>query len=147
MSQLLPDGTDILHTPGPPFNRCLWAGGRVRFKIADNLSLDGNRAVCIETIRNVSVTGQEGAEKIFVAIERRIGTVGEEEGDSSVRSRIWKANEEDFGQASVIENRNLVFMREKSQEQIGYDKEHFSDDSRVVKRMYYYSLTYIQDFR
>lgn len=135
-SQLLPDGTDILHSPGHPFSRRLWAGGRIKFAATGNLLLDGSRAVCIETIRNVSTKGQEGEEKVFVGIERRIGTVHEGEKESDVRKRIWKEDEEDFGQASIIENRNLVFMREKSQEQVKYDKERFSDSSRVVKRMY-----------
>ncbi|BDD61965.1 hypothetical protein MAP00_006973 [Monascus purpureus] len=133
LSQLLPDGTDILHSPGHPFSRRLWAGGRIKFAATGNLLLDGSRAVCIETIRNVSTKGKEGEEKVFVGIERRIGTVHEGEKESDVRKRIWKEDEEDFGQASIIENRNLVFMREKSQEQVKYDKERFSDSSRVVK--------------
>src|SRR2546430_8797592 len=39
-SQLLPDGTDTLHSPGPPFTQRLWAGGRVQFTHPDLLRLD-----------------------------------------------------------------------------------------------------------
>lgn len=134
LSQLLPDGTDLLHSPGEPFNRRLWAGGRVRFPQIGDPLLDGSRAVCIETIRNVAVRGQQGEEKIFVAIERRIGRVQEGEEESGIRNRIWKEDEEHIGQASVIENRNLVFMREKTWEQVNYDKERFENNSRTVER-------------
>src|SRR3954466_8525044 len=57
LSQLLPDCTDTLHTPGEPFNRRLWAGGNLRFP-ASSPALDGSRAVCIESIRNVTVNGR-----------------------------------------------------------------------------------------
>ncbi|KAI9924357.1 hypothetical protein AWENTII_003906 [Aspergillus wentii] len=134
LSQLLPDGTDSLHSPGQPFNRRLWAGGRVRFPtIGGGPFLDGSRAVCIETIRNVVVKGQEGKEKVVVSIERRVGTVEEGESSEDVKRRLWTPNEEDVGESSVIETRDLVFMREKTQEQISHDKEHFEKNHRIVK--------------
>lgn len=134
LSQLLPDGTDVLHSPGEPFNRRLWAGGRVRLPTPSGPPLDGSRAVCLETIRDVAVKGQEGEEKIIVRIERRVGTVKEQEEEHQLRERIWKENEEEPGQASVIETRNLVFMREKTQEQLDHDKKHFGTNTRNVKR-------------
>lgn len=134
LSQLLPDGTDLLHSPGEPFNRRLWAGGKVRFLSPSNPLLNGSRAVCLETIRDVTVKGIEGEEKIFVRIERRVGVVGESEAEHNIRERIWKADEEDPGQASVIETRNLVFMREKSPEQLNQDKENYRTNTRNVKR-------------
>lgn len=134
LSQLLPDGTDVLHSPGEPFNRRLWAGGKVRFLSPSDPLLNGSRAVCLETIRDVTVKGIEGKEKIFVRIERRIGVVGESEEEHNIKERIWEADEEDPGQASVIETRNLVFMREKSSEQLNKDKGNFGNNTRNVKR-------------
>lgn len=143
LSQLLPDGTDILHTPGEPFNRRLWAGGKVRFPDRAGPLLDGRRAVCLETIRDVVVKGLEGEEKIIVSIERRVGVVKEGEDDQSVRGRIWKENEEDPGAASVIETRNLIFMREKTQEQLDHDRGSFGSNSKNVKRAHFQSMSFL----
>lgn len=77
-------------------------------------------------------TGYE--EKIFVSIERRIGIVGEGEDENSIRDRIWTEDEEQTGQASVIENRTLVFMRDKTREEVSNDKERFKDNDRAVRR-------------
>ncbi|KAJ5095139.1 hypothetical protein N7532_007430 [Penicillium argentinense] len=132
LSQLLPDGTDTLHTPGPPFNRRLWAGGNIRFPGRSPL-LDGSRAVCIESIRNVTVKGREGEEKVIVTIERRVGTVPEEESEPETWRRLWTENEAADGEASVVENRDLIFMRAKSAEQIRVDKDGFELPRRIIK--------------
>ncbi|KAJ5126253.1 hypothetical protein N7526_008430 [Penicillium atrosanguineum] len=132
LSQLLPDGTDVLHTPGSPFNRRLWAGGNLRFPAGAPL-LDGSRAVCIESMRNVTVKGREGEEKVIVTIERRIGAVPEGEPEAQTWNRIWTDNDADAGQSSVIENRDLIFMRCKTAEQIQMDRGHFSKPGRNVK--------------
>lgn len=132
LSQLLPDGTDVLHTPGDPFNRRLWAGGNLRFPTRAPL-LDGSRAVCIESMRNVNIKGQEGEEKVIVTIERRIGKVQEGESEEQIWNRIWTENEADAGDSSVIENRDLIFMRCKTAEQVQMDKEKFGNPSRAVK--------------
>ncbi|KAF9883512.1 hypothetical protein FE257_003387 [Aspergillus nanangensis] len=121
LSQLLPDGTDTLHAPGDPFHRRLWAGGSLAITNSTGLSLDGRRAVCVETIRDVVVKGQEGEEKVLVRIERRMGTVDEGEEERSIRNRIL----EDDRCSPIIENRDLVFMREKTQEQVDLDKSNF----------------------
>ena len=133
LSQLLPDGTDILHSPGDPFNRRLWAGGKVRFPTLDGPLLDGSRAVCLETIRDVTVKGPKGEEKIVVSIERRVGVVEEQEEEHEIREKIWTENEEENGQASIIETRNLIFMREKTQEQLENDKKNFEENNRNIK--------------
>lgn len=135
LSQLLPDCTDTLHTPGEPFNRRLWAGGNLRFP-ASSLPLDGSRAVCIESIRNVTVKGREEDEKVIVTIERRVGSVPEGEPADATWGRIWKENEEDPGESSVIENRDLIFMRLKTDAQIEADKDQFGKPSRIVKRAF-----------
>jgi hypothetical protein len=96
--------------------------------------LDGSRAVCIESIRNVTVKGREGDEKVIVTIERRVGNVPEQETAEKTFDRIWKENEDDAGESSVIENRDLIFMRLKSSAQIEADKAQFGKPSRIVKR-------------
>ncbi|KAJ5728012.1 hypothetical protein N7493_004342 [Penicillium malachiteum] len=132
LSQLLPDGTDILHTPGEPFHRRLWAGGNVRFPVSGPL-LDGTRAVCIESIRNVAIKGREGEEKVIVTIERRVGTVPEGESEEKTRDRIWQENEADLGDSCIIENRDLIFMRSKTAEEIQLDQAQFDKPSRTVR--------------
>lgn len=132
LSQLLPDGTDVLHTPGAPFCRRLWAGGNLRFP-ADAPLLDGGRAVCVESIRNVTVKGREGDEKVIVTIERRVGTVPEEEDEIQTWNRIWTEDETQPGESAVIENRDLIFMRKKTADQIRMDQAQFEKASRVVK--------------
>ncbi|KAE8148217.1 DER1-domain-containing protein [Aspergillus avenaceus] len=134
LSQLLPDGTDVLHSPGEPFNRRLWAGGRVRFPLKRGLALNGSRAVCIETIRDVITKGREGEEKVIVRIERRIGTVQENEDEHSIRERIWNGNADETGYSAVIEDRDLVFMREKAPDDLTRDRANFGSDRRIVKR-------------
>lgn len=134
LSQLLPDGTDTLHTPGHPFNRRLWGGGRAAFAPAGGLVLNGSRAVCIESIRDVTVKGREGEEKVIVRIERRMGAVQEDEGESSILDRIWRADESDFGHSAIIENRDLVFMRGKTLDQLDQDRANFKKDQRAIKR-------------
>lgn len=128
LSQLLPDGTDTLHSPGEPFHRRLWAGGRVRFPTRGGLVLDGSRAACIETIRDMVSRGRPGEEKVMVRIERRIGLVQESEQEPDIRARLWRENEEDSGQSAIIEHRDLVFMREKSPEEATTQKR-----QRIVK--------------
>lgn len=129
--KLLPDGTDPLQSPGAPFVRRMWAGGYVRFaggeseKKGGPVVLDGQRWVCVEGIRDVAVKGKEGEEKVFVGIERRIGRALEGEGgehggaeeEERVRRRLWTEREEDWGEASLVERRNIVFMRERTPEE------------------------------
>lgn len=61
-SALLPDGTDTDHWPGAPFVRRLWAGGSLHFAhaaddaAAEQLRLDGRRAVCVEEVEDVRLT-------------------------------------------------------------------------------------------
>ena len=96
--------------------------------------LSGHRAVCIEGIRDVIVKGQKGEEKIFVNIERRINTVGEDETENDIRKRIWRSDSKDMGEhASVVEDRTLVFMRDKTADQLDQDKANFSQVSKTIK--------------
>jgi hypothetical protein len=136
---LLPDGTDTLHSPPAPtpFTRRLWAGGSVTFNPlpAARLCLDGARAACIEGIRDVTIKGKEGDEKVFVHIERRYGYVNpspdgrarhEDEDiiEEDVVKRVWEGD-----QAAVVEKRNLVFLTARDAAKVDE-----GTDERVVKR-------------
>jgi hydroxyacyl-ACP dehydratase HTD2-like protein with hotdog domain len=115
-SQLLPDGTDTLHSPGPPFTQRLWAGGRVQFVDPDQLRLDCRPAALVERIQDVRVTGEEGLEKIFVGIERRIGKWIEGELAATMRRIMLESPEEEMKtlikhSAGLIERRDLCFLR------------------------------------
>jgi hypothetical protein len=115
-SWLLPDGTDPQQSPGQPYERRMWAGGALRFGEggADELLLDGTRYVCRERISDVRRKGEGDAEKIFVTIERRIGRVDE----GAVGGN---------GGASVVEERNIVFLRARSDEELAKAKAEMKD--------------------
>ncbi|KAF7186212.1 Mesaconyl-C(4)-CoA hydratase [Pseudocercospora fuligena] len=126
---MLPDGTNPDHFPGEPFVRRMWAGGKVTWNNDRPLRLDGGVGVCAEFIRDVSTKG----EKVFVEIERRIAKASKEEieglGEAwqnqdvkrdlehRVRQRLWRNEGEDFGPASILERRTLVFMRSRTPEE------------------------------
>jgi hypothetical protein len=133
-SQLLPDGTDVFHTPGHPFDCRMWAGGRARFPKEGGPLLNGRRAVCLEGIRDVTIKGREGEEKIFVGIERRVAEVAEREDEENIRKRLWTESADEDGDAMVVETRNLVFMRPKSPEQKKSGQGETFKNDRVVKR-------------
>ncbi|PLN74807.1 hypothetical protein BDW42DRAFT_51682 [Aspergillus taichungensis] len=132
LSELLPDGTDTLHYPGEPFTRRLWAGGSINF-ITERPVLDGSRAVCIETNRDVTLKGKGEEEKVVVRIERRIGRVSDGEAIEDVRARLLEEEEEKPGDCSIIENRHLIFMRGKSEEQLKFDQQNFGENKRILK--------------
>ena len=149
-SSLLPDGTDSLHSPGAPFIKRLWGGGSLVFNQEERLQLVPNRlAVCGEEITDVKVKGVEGQEKVFVTVTRRIASLAAgvfRTGNASTRRRRKDAllnmdkkqlakryGTEGLKPWAVVEERNLVFMREKSREEA---KEDLQKVGRVVKRMF-----------
>ncbi|EPS27357.1 hypothetical protein PDE_02300 [Penicillium oxalicum 114-2] len=77
--------------------------------------------------------GREGDEKVIVRIERRVGAVAEGEDQQLTRDRIWAEDEALAGEASVIENRDLIFMRTKSTTELEADQSLFDAPSRFVK--------------
>jgi hydroxyacyl-ACP dehydratase HTD2-like protein with hotdog domain len=106
ISSLLPDGTDPLHSPGPPFVRRMWAGGSVDYDLKQpGLLRNGKPAVGTEEIVDVQIKGQEGKEKIYVGIDRKFRTL---EQIGEVKSKPV------MGEPAVTERRNLVFMREET---------------------------------
>lgn len=133
LSQLLPDGTDNLHCPGAPYNRRLWAGGSIKLAPHIKLMLDGSRAVCIEGIRDLIVKGPPGEEKIIVRVERQIGLVREHETEEDIRKRVWNDGQDIGAHTSLVETRNLVFMRDKSPTQLDQDKAKFSQASKMIR--------------
>ncbi|KAK6432824.1 serine/threonine protein kinase, CMGC, CDC2/CDK subfamily, partial [Oleoguttula sp. CCFEE 5521] len=125
-SEMLPDGTNPDQSPGPPFTRRMWAGGRVLYNQDAPLTLSGQRGVCAEFIRNVDVKGKEGEEKLFVRIERRLALASKDEVEGQeaaakseqakldlhhrVRQRLWRDDDADFGPSAILETRNIVFL-------------------------------------
>jgi hydroxyacyl-ACP dehydratase HTD2-like protein with hotdog domain len=125
---LLSDGTDTLHSPGAPFVRRMWAGGSVR--VNTDMYFDVDRGwqrdmeyVCVERIKDVRLHGQDDTAKIFVTVERqfvrrRIVPTGGDAGISTTQNEALyfrkQLSTDGWGSAFLIEERNLVFMRERS---------------------------------
>lgn len=136
-SAMLADGTNPDQSPGDPFVRRMWAGGHVLYNTARPFALDGSRGVCAEFIRSVAIKGPAGHEKIFVRIERRQATATPDEvrlsadavGDAAaqetlehrVRQRLWRDREGELGPCAVVETRNIVFMRARTQAEAAAD--------------------------
>ena len=121
ISALLDDGTDPDQSPGDPFVRRMWAGGRINFFPSKDPSfkLIGRKAVCLERIRDVVVKGPTRAEKIFVTIERRVNRIFSKSDDDTQRQDFSLGSEDSIRQGlmddahcSVIETRDIVFMRQ-----------------------------------
>lgn len=94
----------------------------------------------------MTIKGREGEEKVFVGIERRVAEVAEEEDEENIRSRLWMKDEEDHGDAAVIERRNLVFMRPKSPEHKGTSSAKGVQEGRIVKRRYSFFSGYLKPY-
>lgn len=69
----------------------------------------------------------------MVDIERRIGAVMEDEEEESIRGRLWSDDANENMESSVIENRSLVFMRQKTTQQIEADKGEFDKVRRRIQ--------------
>ena len=109
----LPDGTDPLHSPGPPFTRRMWAGGEMHFRnhpATAPLTLDAARAACLERIADVAVKKPDSdSPMVFVSVERRVGRCAEGEDETCLRARLGRDDNDDG--AAVREVRNIVFMK------------------------------------
>ena len=133
-SELLPDGTDPLQWPGEPYVRRMWAGGSIQFNIGKAARLRGSRGACVERITEVVTKGKPGEEKIFINLERRMGTVLNQQTARKLRqnndgkrlvplrrkyaARVSPETVREFlstdQNCCVIENRSIVFMREST---------------------------------
>jgi hydroxyacyl-ACP dehydratase HTD2-like protein with hotdog domain len=88
----------------------------VQFVDPDQLRLDGRAAALVERIQDVRVVGEEGLEKIFVGIERRIGKWREGESAATMKRIMLESSEEEMKTSSkhstgLIERRDLCFLR------------------------------------
>lgn len=90
----------------------------MRWNRERGIAVDGSRYACVEGIRDVTIKGKPGEEKVFVGIERRFGPKEKEESEERVRERLWEEKEEEFGEARLIERRNIVFMHERTPEEL-----------------------------
>ena len=109
LSSLLPDGTEPFHSPGPPFHYRMWAGGSINLNTYEDSLQTGVEAVCRERIRDVTIKGREGEEKIYVTIERSIKQAIPP--DLSKNPRKGKESLISGGYENINELRNLVFLR------------------------------------
>lgn len=124
---LLPDGTDPLHSPGEPWSRRLWAGGAVR--INPNLKLRAEtpfrllqKASCVERIKDVRLQGNDDEAKVTVTVERRYDLDGrltdasrnQVEDKTQVHSVPEEATNDEWSNALIKEERNLVFLKAKT---------------------------------
>lgn len=76
----------------------------------ENLLLNGQRAVCVETISDVNVRGAAGDEKVFVTIDRRFSSVQEGEDAEYIRQRVLNSPE------VLTEQRTLAFLQDRKAE-------------------------------
>ena len=133
--ELLPDGTDNFHSPSEPsWVRRMWAGGSVRLKPdkyyhkKSGFAVD-TAIVGAERIKDVQLRGKDEAAKIFVTIERRFARLdqlyeshrkvhqGSEKSNGPNVQRHFKQQlrgDEEWGDAILKEERNLVFFRERT---------------------------------
>jgi hydroxyacyl-ACP dehydratase HTD2-like protein with hotdog domain len=132
--KLLADGTDPLQSPGAPWTRRMWAGGQLELR--GDTYFDNEKGfaansdmVCAERIKDVRLMGQGNAEKIFVTIERRyarndalharrVAQRGEhgKRGTEPNPQALFRdqLSSEEWGDALLREERNLVFLKEKT---------------------------------
>ena len=149
LSSLLPDATDPEQSPGEPFVRRMWAGGQIKFFPFHRQQLRpvSTLGVCLERISDVVVKGLPGEEKVFVTIERRFsgsypnqfkydnnvvkleGTGWRDQISSKPPGEIRRSLLYDPN-CSIIERRNLVFMRRRD---LDAAKKSSTSASRIIK--------------
>ncbi|KAF2823832.1 hypothetical protein CC86DRAFT_327772 [Ophiobolus disseminans] len=120
--ELLPDGTDPLQSPGEPWVRRMWGGGSLRVRPgayhdpAKGFAVD-SFIVCAERIQDVQLRGHGDAAKIFVTIDRRFARLDTLRAKRQARGGPIFQHQllhEEWGDAILREQRNLVFLREKT---------------------------------
>lgn len=136
--ELLPDGTDDYHSPGDPWVRRMWAGGSVQVKPSEYFHKKhgfalGTAIAGAERIKDVQLRGKDDAAKIFVTIERRFARIDQLFkshrqasllGEKTTRINVQKyfkeqlRDDEPWGDAILKEERNLVFFKERSAEEM-----------------------------
>lgn len=117
LSSLDRDGTDPLHSPGLPFTRRMWAGGRISYSNQNlNLNLP---AICLERITDLSIEGREREEKAYVRIERwanhylyRDDEPRNLQAPFGVKQELLREHIKMTEAQDPIEVRNLVFLQD-----------------------------------
>ncbi|KAI4624878.1 uncharacterized protein J4E87_005359 [Alternaria ethzedia] len=132
-TELLPDGTDASQSPGGSWVRRMWAGGSIQ--VRPDEYYDRNRGFRVdfpmsgtEHIKHVRLHGEGDTAKIFVTIERRFarvdilgrtynakhGKLGKN-GGKKLKTYLEQQlrDGDDWGDAIVKEERNLVFFKER----------------------------------
>jgi hydroxyacyl-ACP dehydratase HTD2-like protein with hotdog domain len=127
--QLLPDGTDPLQSPGEPWVRRMWAGGRMKLNAHEYYRLDTgfgfameSDIACAERIQDVELVEAGGRAMIFVTLERRftrVDTLREKLRSRSASVKRFNPHElfreqllsPDWGDAILQEERRLVFLK------------------------------------
>lgn len=124
-NDLLLDGTDALHYPGPPFERRLWAGGSLAIDegARNELMLTGEPAFCQESVVDVNVKGTWGNEKVIVEIERKYG-LSKYRSHYTLNNKDYEIENDERKQWPVVERRKLVFLREKLTGRVSSEKNH-----------------------
>ncbi|CAO2649442.1 Nn.00g068270.m01.CDS01 [Neocucurbitaria sp. VM-36] len=132
--ELLPDGTDNFHSPPDPWVRRMWAGGSVQLKPDEYMNkksgfILGASIAGAERIKDVRLRGKDDAAKIFVTIERRFARLdrlyeshrrvheGSKASNAPNVHRHFKQqlrDDEEWGDAILKEERNLVFFKERT---------------------------------
>lgn len=132
LSSLQHDGTDPLHSPGPPFTRRMWAGGKIKYSDF-TLTLNETPAVCLERITDLVIRGQEGQEKALVRIERRAFHFTKRDDEAAGSELPFGMNEEVIGRyfdeveaRDPIEVRNLIFLHDDFRKPNADGKFHYS---------------------
>jgi hydroxyacyl-ACP dehydratase HTD2-like protein with hotdog domain len=133
-TELLPDGTDTLQSPGDAWVRRMWAGGSVELKPDGYFSKMGGFRVGrnfagAERIKDVRLRGQGDTEKIFVIIERRFASKAtlhashnkalelsntRDGADEKAYFLQQLRNDVEWGDAICKEERTLVFFKERT---------------------------------
>lgn len=118
LSSLQDDGTDPLHSPGAPFTRRMWAGGKIDYSNR-SLILNSAPAFCLERVTDVIVRGQEGQEKVLVRIERHANHYKSRDDewmhpgpDFTTKEELMGHHYNEAERRDPLEVRNLIFLRD-----------------------------------
>ncbi|KZM19471.1 uncharacterized protein EKO05_0003042 [Ascochyta rabiei] len=136
-AKLLPDGTDPLHSPGEPWVRRMWAGGAVQVNPSVSAGTDTlgfrSKVACVERIKDVRLQGENDTTNIFVTIERRFALFNrladrarspsaELDAKTNLVQQVHSGVE--WGDALMKEERNLVFLKAKTDIELTADQTH-----------------------
>jgi len=124
---LLPDGTDPIQWPGPPFVQRLWYGGSLTFSPSaySSFVLNGAAATCTEVIEDATLRGSTAKESMLVHIDRSMALLSARSNGSALQGTASPQ-----GITAMVERRDIVFMRKATLEDA---KERAAKVQRVVK--------------